>query len=608
MLRAGKAPVYIGPSVNGYGVFCDVWELPAPFVLGTLLCAQAMAWAGMHPIFSIGAAARNEMHFLNSAARGFQQGPAVDENIRPNARVGKGSALVTLSFPVRKDQEIFLNYVPDPETKITTSPRDAYPLWIAEAAAKRVRIPVWSLETETGSVLFVVPEENYPLPLKSVSLATSEKEALLDPIRASGVQTRQLTRSFSLPEDQKARVLQSIGTVPSKPRDVLTRQESDLTTVNARHSSYTGPVDPAPLLADLTVTSKPRDVLTRQESDLTTVIARHSSYSGPVDPAPLMADLGAARSKAVIMCTSDNEEVCVLLASHSLTGTLLKTTSAPNWRQNMPGASRRLPAKWMGEHDSPRGNPLRLYIKRPEYRMPVKLPPGVWASPRLKKDIRAIAKKYCSDTERAWIEEMLAANNLTSLEIDGEYMQGNLPAKPAHMTCKDSKGVEYRAEFRVVDDLPHNLWEVPAERKEKIDNLTYLSEEEGLNLPRTYFCNDKEAPAQPVWVGGRELTAEERRAQDLAIAAAGAPWRKINSLLSDAKSKEAFAASHMVVKELKSWLSQHGVATQDRDRKALKKAALVDRVWDHFDQSIPGDALVTGSYLPNIVKLFFTEM
>eukprot|EP00808_Paulinella_micropora_P003150 g18300.t1 len=118
------------------------------------------------------------------------------------ASVGKGSSLVTLSFPVRKDQEILLNYVSDQETKITTTRRDAYPLWIAEAAApKRFRITVWSLEKETCSILFVVQEENYPLPLKSVSLATSEKEDLLDSISASGTTTRELTKSLSLPED-----------------------------------------------------------------------------------------------------------------------------------------------------------------------------------------------------------------------------------------------------------------------------------------------------------------------------------------------------------------------------------------------------------------------
>eukprot|EP00808_Paulinella_micropora_P028743 g27821.t1 len=93
MLRAGKAPVYIGPSGNRYEEFCDVRELPASFVLGLLheggkpvgtsndahtqhftrRTSHGLE-AGMHPIFSIGAAAKNAMHFLNSAARGFQQG------------------------------------------------------------------------------------------------------------------------------------------------------------------------------------------------------------------------------------------------------------------------------------------------------------------------------------------------------------------------------------------------------------------------------------------------------------------------------------------------------------------------------------------------------
>ena len=34
MLRASRAPVYIGPSGNGYGVFCDAGELPPSYTLG----------------------------------------------------------------------------------------------------------------------------------------------------------------------------------------------------------------------------------------------------------------------------------------------------------------------------------------------------------------------------------------------------------------------------------------------------------------------------------------------------------------------------------------------------------------------------------------------
>jgi len=72
----------------------------------------------------------------------------------------------------------------------------------------------------------------------------------------------------------------------------------------------------------------------------------------------------------------------------------------------------------MGEHDSPQGAPLKLFVKRPgttcaccvfvitvlmscaaASQMPVKLPTGVWATPRLKKDIHALAKKYCIEED-----------------------------------------------------------------------------------------------------------------------------------------------------------------------------------------------------------------
>jgi len=171
--------------------------------------------AGMHPIAGLDTAARNAMHFLNSAAHGYNQG---DEDVRSNARISKGSSLVTLSFTVRKDQEILLNYAPNQETKITTSPRDAYPLWIAEAAARRIQIPVWSLETKSGPIYFVVPEERHPLPLRSVSLAPSEKDALLRSVVASGGPTRQLTRTFSVPPNQKVHYLACGSENPRRTR------------------------------------------------------------------------------------------------------------------------------------------------------------------------------------------------------------------------------------------------------------------------------------------------------------------------------------------------------------------------------------------------------
>eukprot|EP00808_Paulinella_micropora_P018881 g62458.t1 len=75
--------------------------------------------------------------------------------------------------------------------------------------------------------------------------------------------------------------------------------------------------------------------------------------------------------------------------------------------------------EWHGVNDDPNGEPIKIFLKRPEGDLPPKLPVGAFVTPRLKKDIRALARKYCGPEERAWIEEMLEARNLTQLHFDG---------------------------------------------------------------------------------------------------------------------------------------------------------------------------------------------
>eukprot|EP00808_Paulinella_micropora_P027759 g31641.t1 len=237
--------------------------------------------------------------------------------------------------------------------------------------------------------------------------------------------------------------------------------------------------------------------------------------------------------------------------------------------------------EWHGVNDDPNGEPIKIFLKRPEGDLPPKLPVGAFVTPRLKKDIRALARKYCGPEERAWIEEMLKARNLTQLHFDGAYGEGDLPGRPAHMECVDASGKIWRIDLRVLDELPTNWLKLPPQRKEKIQALHSLTKEELKNLPRTYFVNDGNPPAHPLWRGAQELTPEEKQAQDIAFASASAPWRKVTHLLRISQNKETFAASHMVMKELKLWLREHGVATQDKDRKQFVKKKLIDLVWEH---------------------------
>jgi len=212
--------------------------------------------------------------------------------------------------------------------------------------------------------------------------------------------------------------------------------------------------------------------------------------------------------------------------------------------------------------------------------LPPKLPTGAFVNPRVKKDIRALAS-YLSQDERDWMEEMLAGRNLTRIIFDGGWLEGGLPGRPAHMDVVNSKGEYIQVNLRVVDYIPKNWLELSPDRARKMEQLIYLSDEELRSLPRTYFVNESNPPAHPAWHGARELTREERQAQDIAFASASAPWKKIAHLLKVCADKKSFEGKHMVVAELKMYLRQHGVPTQDRHRKPLPKKGLVEAAWDH---------------------------
>eukprot|EP00808_Paulinella_micropora_P018880 g62457.t1 len=137
------------------------------------------------------------------------------------------------------------------------------------------------------------------------------------------------------------------------------------------------------------------------------------------------------------------------------------------------------------------------------------------------------------------------------------------------MECVDASGKIWRIDLRVLDELPTNWLELPPQRKEKIQALHSLTKEELKNLPRTYFVDDGNPPAHPPWRGAQELTPEEKQAQDIAFASASAPWRKVTHLLRISQNKETFAGSHMVMKELKLWLREHGVAFPGQRPQAI---------------------------------------
>eukprot|EP00808_Paulinella_micropora_P006092 g43837.t1 len=211
------------------------------------------------------------------------------------------------------------------------------------------------------------------------------------------------------------------------------------------------------------------------------------------------------------------------------------------------------PGEWHGVNDDPNGEPIKIFLKRPE------------------GDLRSSLLALLSPR----------GSRRTSALSPETYGEGDLPGRPAHMECIDASGKIWRIDLRVLDELPTNWLELPPQRKEKIQALHSLTKEELKNLPRTYIVNDGNPPAHPPWRGAQELTPEEKQAQDIAFASASAPWRKVTHLLRISQNKETFAASHMVMKELKLWLREHGVTTQDKDRKQFVKKKLIDLVWEH---------------------------
>lgn len=157
-------------------------------------------------------------------------------------QISKGTPIVTVSTAICKDEEILLNYAPNPDLSITTLPSDAYPHWLKEAAKQRAKIPVFLYETDIGHVCFIAPEHEHPIPLKSVSLTHEEKLALLSTVSSvtsDGCATSQpVSRSLSMSTEQKMKLLNSVTSVSAaESQNTLLPRASSSVTVGLEKSS-----------------------------------------------------------------------------------------------------------------------------------------------------------------------------------------------------------------------------------------------------------------------------------------------------------------------------------------------------------------------------------
>jgi len=202
---------------------------------------------------------------------------------------------------------------------------------------------------------------------------------------------------------------------------------------------------------------------------------------------------------------------------------------------------------------------------------PKKLPGVAWVTPKIRKDVAELARKYCTKEKQEWFQEVLDHSELTRIVWDGEEGEGGLPGRPGHFAMRDKSGTPWEASVRVLGPLPDDVWGVPADRAEAIDDVERLTEEERKRVARTFFVNEGEAPVHPAWQGARLLDENQARAHDFTNPERfPAPHLRISAILLDDPTEEGLKKA--TVKELKSWLAQQG------QRHSGTKSILIQRV------------------------------
>eukprot|EP00808_Paulinella_micropora_P011145 g8754.t1 len=251
--------------------------------------------------------------------------------------------------------------------------------------------------------------------------------------------------------------------------------------------------------------------------------------------------------------------------------------------------------------------PIQFFVKMPGSDVPDKLPPVDFATPALKKDVRKLAKQFCSQQERDRIEEMIEnPGSLASFDYDGEEGQDGLPGRPADTSCVDRSGKVWKVDVRILDELPKKPWEIPANRAAKIRSMTHITEEERLRLPRIFLDNERSVP-HPPWVGAKELSVREQLQQDLAFARSTQPWRQVATIFINVESEDELKEMKINEKAYVAWMREHKIAhtyldAKDNKRKQLLKPAVIKAVWEHFqicscnleDSGAAGDAANRG--------------
>eukprot|EP00808_Paulinella_micropora_P025771 g76701.t1 len=215
-----------------------------------------------------------------------------------------------------------------------------------------------------------------------------------------------------------------------------------------------------------------------------------------------------------------------------------------------------------------------VYLREPIISHPPKLEPVKWVTEKQHADLHEIFRSgMMSEEEVSWMKEIMLTGKITRIHKDGEYGEGNLPGYPAHVACRVKKGKLCRADIRVLEDLPANLWAAPPNRIALQEERTILTPEEEAELAKHRIFSRKPTPSHPAnYPGARTLTEEERKA-----------WRgevvdtvpEVRAALEEKdQTEEKFGKLRKItVKKLKEFCARHGLP------QSGLRPVLVNRVW-----------------------------
>eukprot|EP00808_Paulinella_micropora_P000839 g65477.t1 len=164
---AEHAPIYVGWSDIGCGVFARSWLLEPDFFLGLMSPGSRPIPLEKQDL----AANTHYEHFCIHTDKGKRMG------LYSILEIGH-----KLSSPRLPHLEIFLNYIAN-DSLVLSKPSDAHPDWLNAAAGSRMKIPVWTQRLQDGSkILCIVPQSDYRrFKLQSFSIPSESKESCCPP-------------------------------------------------------------------------------------------------------------------------------------------------------------------------------------------------------------------------------------------------------------------------------------------------------------------------------------------------------------------------------------------------------------------------------------------